>query len=47
MSVRCKRWFGVVTLKNHLRTLLTVVGVSVLMTYHENPDLGVDVPINN
>jgi hypothetical protein len=47
LSVRCKRGFGVVTLKKHLRTLLTVVGVSILMAYDENPDLGVHVPINN
>jgi hypothetical protein len=30
-----------------IRTLLTVVGIAILMTEDENPDLGVHVPIDN
>jgi hypothetical protein len=47
LSVRCKRWFGVVTHNKYLRTPRTVPGVSILMAYNENPNLGVHVPINN
>jgi hypothetical protein len=31
----------------HLRALLTVLGVSILMAYNENPNLGVHVPIDD
>jgi hypothetical protein len=37
----------VVLFKTHLRTLLTVLGVSILMAYNEDPNLGVHVPIDN
>jgi hypothetical protein len=33
--------FGVVTLNHHLRALLPVRGVSILMAYNENPNLGI------
>jgi len=47
LSVRFSAGFGVVTRDCHLRALITVLRAPILVTYNENSDVGVHMPIDD